>query len=289
MGVATIEIESDDDLMVVSGDDFGDEGVELDTSPKGMYSTAFTTRTVSGAFQIGGRAAGEEYPIRQMTLPFNLFDMGQGIEATISRFRKMWRIGQDVTFRYVSAISGERWLRVRLSKEIDFAPEKDWNIHGFARAVVSAIALQPMWESEAEHVSWSNPSAGQNVGYLPLSNPTDQDLWLEYTMDPAQWSFADFSFGQEKKWRRTVGVDADRMIVTPVLTKKLSVMADPVMDTYVAADGSNAAGLFNGIEPMYAVPAYTEELLVPVVCNGAKDATITMTSRRLWTAEAGLE
>ena len=54
------------------------------------------------------------------------------------------------------------------------------------------------------------------------------------------------------------------MIVTPALTKMLSVMSDPMMDTYVSADLSNAAGLFNGVEPIYAVPPYTETVLMPV-------------------------
>lgn len=294
--VATIELETDDDFVTVSAPDgqFGGEGIELDRSPKGVYSTAFTTRTVSGAFQIGGRPAGHEFPIRKITTTYHLYDMGQGIEATISRFRKLWRLDRGVTWRYTTAISGLRWLTLHLASEIDFSPEKDWNLDGYAKAVVQALAYEPMYESAADQQSWSNPSAGTNTGWLSCWNPTDQKLFLEWSLDPAtEWQYADFSFGQEKKYRRTVGEDADRMIITPALTQRLSVMADPVMDTYIMADGSNGAGLFNGVEPLYWVPPYTgtetDPVMLPVICNGAKDATVTLTMRRLWSAEAGVE
>ena len=83
------------------------------------------------------------------------------------------------------------------------------------------------------------------------------------------------------------------MIATPGLTQRLSVMADPFMDTYVSADLSNAAGLFNGVEPLYAVPPYTgtedDPVLVPVVCSGASGAQATLRQRRFWSAESGLE
>lgn len=129
-----------------------------------------------------------------------------------------------------------------------------------------------------------------NTGYFEVSNPTDQDLWLEWEFDPAtSWSFPDFAFGQERKWGRAVGVDAARMIVTPALSQMLSVMSDPMMDTYVSADLSNAAGLFNGVEPIYAVPPYTEPIMVPVICSGPAGAKVTLRQRRFWSAESGLE
>ena len=83
------------------------------------------------------------------------------------------------------------------------------------------------------------------------------------------------------------------MIVTPALTQLLSVMSDPMMDTYVSADLSNAAGLFNGVEPIYAVPPYTgteaSPVVVPVLCSGPCGAKATLRQRRFWSAESGLE
>ena len=136
--------------------------------------------------------------------------------------------------------------------------------------------------------------ANPNTGWFDVWNPTDQPLWLEWTFDPAiEWQFPDFGFDQERKWGRTVGQDAARMIVTPELTQLLSVMADPFEDTYVNADLSNAAGLFNGVEPIYMVPPYTAEeyfpVLMPVVCTGPSGAKATLRQRRFWSAESGLE
>jgi hypothetical protein len=136
--------------------------------------------------------------------------------------------------------------------------------------------------------------AGECIGWFEVWNPTDQDGWLEWEFDPAtSWQFPDFGFGQERRWNRPVGSDAARMIVTPELTQLLSVMSDPFMDTYVSADLSNAAGLFNGVEPVYPVPPYTgtadDPVLVPVVCNGPAGAKATLRQRRFWSAESGLE
>ena len=133
-----------------------------------------------------------------------------------------------------------------------------------------------------------------NTGWFDLWNPTDQPDWPEWELDPAeQWQFPDFGFGQERKWGRPIGADAARMIVTPALTQMLSVMSDPFMDTYVSADLSNAAGLFNGVEPMYMVPPYTASatnpVLAPVIVKGPAGATVTLRQRRFWSAESGLE
>ena len=137
-------------------------------------------------------------------------------------------------------------------------------------------------------------SYAPNTGWFDVWNPTDQALWNEWELDPAeQWQFPDFAFGQERKWGRTVGQDAARMIVTPKLTKLLSVMSDPFMDTYVNADLSNAAGLFNGVEPLYMVPPYTgtdeDPVVMPVICRGPAGSKVTLRQRRFWSAESGLE
>jgi hypothetical protein len=137
-------------------------------------------------------------------------------------------------------------------------------------------------------------AANPNQGWFDVWNPTDQPLWLEWELDPAvQWQFPDHSFGNERRWGRAVGEDAARMIVTPQLVSMLSVMSDPFMDTYVSADLSNIAGLFNGVEPIYMVPPGTgtevAPILMPVVCNGPSGAKATLRQRRFWSAEAGLD
>ena len=139
-----------------------------------------------------------------------------------------------------------------------------------------------------------NISYAPNTGYFNLWNPTDQMEWLEWVFDPADsWAWPDYSFGQELKWNRPAGADATRMIVSGKLTKILSVMSDPLMDTYVNQDLSNAAGAFNGVEPRYGIPPYTASVsspvVVPVICRGPAGAKATLRQRRFWSAESGLE
>jgi hypothetical protein len=164
----------------------------------------------------------------------------------------------------------------------------------FGSGALNGFLLALFTGRSTASISIARVVTNPNTGYFDIWNPTDQDLWLEWELDPAtSWQFPDFGFGQERKWGRTVGQDAARMIVTPALTQLLSVMSDPMMDTYVSADLSNAAGLFNGVEPIYAVPPYTateaNPVVVPVLCTGPCGAKATLRQRRYWSAESGLE
>jgi len=391
MAVATITLESTNgDSVVVSApnDDYLKDDIVLDTEPTGMYDTGFKVRTVSGAFEIGGRIVGEQVPIREPILPFWL------TKASRPRFQRLW--GTPGNFQKVKCTweteSGPRFLILKLAKEIQYETEDGFDTDkpdDVYHAVVSAMAVNPMYEGVEDPAEWANPddrftvvvvaSAGTfpltftpkvgspttitvaynaataalqsqlegivgagkvtvtgtpsnyqivfavgtngvltatttgltgtgiglltksvtihyapNTGWFDVWNPTDQPLWLEWALDPAeQWQFPDFAFGQERKWGRAVGEDAARMIVTPQLTQMLSVMSDPFMDTYVNADLSNAAGLFNGVEPIYAVPPYTatsvDPVVMPVICKGPAGAKVTLRQRRFWSAESGLE
>jgi hypothetical protein len=398
MPVATITLESSNgDSVVISApnDDYLDDDIILDTSPSGVYDVGFTVRTVSGAFEVGGRAVDEDIPIRQPILPFWLTPESR------PRFQRLW--GTPGNLQKVKMTwdgpSGPRWLILKLAKEISYTTEGgfDADINKMYHAVVSVNAYNPMYESPEDVQTWTNPddrfnmtvqanggtfplafggqgapaipwnvspsalqstleglssvgagkvtvtgtpatastvgtylvvfAAGtngvltvndgtltvggfwgdlglihgkvtsfyaENIGWFEVWNPTDQQLWLEWEFDPANsWQFPDFGFGQERKWNRAVGADAARMIVTPLLTQLLSVMSDPFMDTYVNADLSNAAGLFNGVEPIYAVPPYTgteaDPILMPVSVNGAAGRKATLRQRRFWSAESGLE
>lgn len=387
MAVATITLDSSNgDWVVVSApnDTYLEDDIILDTDPKGMYDTGFTVRTMSGAFEPGGRIVGDTIPIRELVLPFWLTPDSR------PRFQRLW--GTPGNFRKVrytyDGPSGPRALTLRLSKEIVYTTEDgfDADIDKVYHAVVSAIAVNPMYEGAEDVAEWVNPAdrftitiddvdggtftltyggltttaiawnastsavqaalvalasvgaghvtvtgsvgayvvvftgvtgtltgdgddldgtgllgggavfivAGATTGWFEVWNPTDQPLWLEWEFDPAtSWQFPDFGFGQERKWNRAVGEDAARMIVTPALTQLLSVMSDPFQDTYVSADLSNAAGLFNGVEPVYPVPPYTgtedDPVLMPVICNGPAGAKATLRQRRFWSAESGLE
>lgn len=302
MGVlelAEIELIADDDRIAASGGGFDIRDIKLSSDPDDLFSDELELKIIETAHVPGGMDGGDTIPVRELVLPFNLYDVGDGIEATISRFRKMWRPGRSIEWRVTTSLSGPRWLHLKRSAGIKFSPKQDWNLDGYARATVTATALQPMYESPPTEVLLTNPTSGTNTLWAPAWNPTDQKCWPEWSLKPGAsattFSFADFSFGNEQEidvlW--TPGQHANRMVVTQPISVMWSVMSDPVMDTYVAADLSNASGQMGGVEPLYWIPPYTgtrkDPILLPVTISGPAGAQAKLTLRRFWSAESGLE
>src|SRR6185436_7219968 len=158
MAVSTITLESETgDSVVVSApnDEYLLEDIILDTDPDGVYDTAFKVRTVSGAFEIGGRVVGEQIPIREPILPFWL------TPASRPRFQKLW--GTPGNFKKVKMTwegpSGPRFRLLRVMKELKYQTEDgvDADSDDTYHAVVSAIAPNPMYEGVEDVASWVNP------------------------------------------------------------------------------------------------------------------------------------
>ncbi len=304
MSIALIELKGKRDTLVVSGDDVAlDEGIVLDVSPSGIFGTGFTTSLIEADGAIGGREGRTRIPVRQTVQAYNIHDEGQGVAAQVSRFRKLW--GTDfnrntVQWRYTSDYSNLRWLYQRLAREIEFSPEQDWELDGFARAVVTAHSLEPRYESRAHEVKTPAHSGGTATYWLPAWNPTDQPAWLEWFLKPGAgptgFQVADFSFGQEQQidvgW--VPDSHAARAINIPAIStmwRVRSVRSGKV--PYLAADGSNAAGQMGGVFTLYPMPPYTgrpgDPVLLPVTITGPAGAEVKLRMRRFWSAESGLE
>ena len=159
MAVATITLESTNgDSVVVSApnDDYFADDIILDVDPQGIYDLGFTVRTVSGAFERGGRVVGETVPIREVVLPFWLS------KESRRRFQRLWGTPgnfQKVRFHY-DGDSGRRTLTLRLAKQITYTTEDGFDAdidEGGFHAVVSAIALNPNFEGPEDVAQWVNP------------------------------------------------------------------------------------------------------------------------------------
>lgn len=300
--VALIELVGESDSLTISGDDVAiDEGIVLDESPTGIFGTGFTTKLIEPAGMIGGREGQVSVPVRQFVGAFDIWDEGDGVAAQVARFRKLWGTMYArhwVRWEYTSELSGKRWCRMKLAREIEFTPEQDWEIDGVAHAVVTANAFEPRYESKPLELEITTSSDGETV-WFPVWNPTDQESWPTWSLIPpvggSSFTIPDFSFGQEQDVDRswTAGMHAARTIAIPLISVPWNVM--PVrsgMDPYVAADLSNAAGQMGGLFPLYSVPAYTGRKSVPVllpVKAGRAGSTIRLSLRRFWSAESGLE
>ena len=171
MTVATITLQSSNgDSVVVSAPNtsYLDNDIILDVNPDGMYDTGFTVRTSSGAFEMGGRIIGESVPIREMILPFWL------TPASRPRFQRLW--GTPGNFNKVmwhyDGPSGRRSLTLKLAKEIKYTTEDgfDAQVDDVYHAVVSALAVYPMYEAAEEVQEWTNP--GNFTVYLAATSGT---------------------------------------------------------------------------------------------------------------------
>lgn len=288
-----------DEIVVHSPHRDGIEGFDLDQSPDGMYSTGFTLRTI--ARSTGGIVGGTELPVRDLVLPFHIQSTASAsIEEQISRFRRLWGAPRNlhkVQWLYEGA-DDARWLWLRLSREIEFKEAIDWNVNEYAHAVVSAVAVDPMYESKPTTLLLDHPGGGgwQTV-WVYASNPTDQPCWPEWSLIPngtCKFRVPDLSWGQEQdidlSW--TVNEFDDRMIeIAPGgngIGVNWSIMSDPLQDTYVAANLSNAAGQMGGVMPLFPIPPHTKKTLIPVQFNGSTSAKVEMNLRRFWSAESGM-
>lgn len=301
--LAKISIVTDTERVVVSGGDTAPggsefEGIKLSEDPEDMYDTELELKTISVPGVAGGRDGGEEVPVREMVLPFNLYDTGDGIEATISRLRKLlWN--KRFKWVYETEHSGERWLKCRRSKSIQIQPKRDPNLDSYLLATVHAVALNPYYESQHFAAKVANTTAGTTTFWIPAWNPTDQWAWPIWSLWPnggaATFQVPDFGFGYEQDidatW--TPGQHSNRMVVVKDIEIPWSLMADRVMDTYVAADLSNAPGQMGGVDLLYGIPPYTgteaDPIMLPVVINGPAGAAVRLRLRRFWSAEMGLE
>ncbi|MCH5645170.1 hypothetical protein [Gordonia sp. ABSL49_1] len=300
-GRARISLVTEDESVLVSGGDRSEwEGIKLNEDPDGMFDTEVELKTIDVAGMPGGFDGGEETPVRTLTLPFNCYDMGDGIEATISRLRRLlWR--RTFEWHYETEYSGLRWLKCKRSKSIKVNPKRDWNIDNYALATVEAVALNPDYESEPHQVIATNPSAGENTVWVPAWNPTDRPAWPIWSIKPnggeCQVSLPDFSFGNEQEIDQTgnwqPGDHADRMITLEPTEQFVSVMAHPMMDPYVASDLSNFDGQMGAVEPLYWIPEYTasedDPVMLPVIIDGPAGAQVKLRLRRFWSAEMGGE
>lgn len=307
MDAAYIELVGEKDTIPISGVSFKDsEHIKLGEDPEEIFDVPFERSAIPK--RMGGRLGRTDIPPRRMTLPLNVSDFGQGrvdkgaVDRALSRLRKLFGPPlrpKRVMWRYTPADgSAPRWLWLHLDKQIKLTPKTDWARTGYVRAVVSAVALEPRYESRPLELEITTSSDGETV-WFPVWNPTDQESWPTWSLIPASggssFTIPDFSFDQEQDVDRswTVGMHAARTIAIPSISVPWNVM--PVrsgMDPYVAADLSNAAGQMGGLFPLYSVPAYTgrksDPALLPVTA-GKAGSTIRLSLRRFWSAESGLE
>ncbi|MEU2033586.1 phage tail protein [Nocardia amamiensis] len=280
----------DGSQWTIAGQGRGREGVELATSPSGLYDAPVTTIWNQSAFQIGSSFGGFRTNKRDVVFAVNIFQTsGRSWEAVDSAWRKAWAYDRDSTLT-ITTDYGTRSLSLRMSEQPDFKPDKDPHLKMWGKVVMTCTAGNPWWVESDVTTTWTSTidtTGGQiQAGTVTIANPTDQQMWLKWVCSaPGKWTVPDFSW--------TPGDDHAARVVTLPRTatgQDLTVDTDPMEEMIVAADKSQIWALMNGVSFLHPVPPYTPATAVPVSVTGAPTgASVLVVQPRNWSRPWGLQ
>ncbi|MGW6623693.1 phage tail protein [Nocardia sp. NPDC055002] len=288
---ALIEVEGvDGSLWTLSGAGQGREGVELGTSPTGLYDAPVKTIWNSSAFQIGATFGGATWQKRDVVFGVNVFGtQSSNWESTDSAWRKAWAYDRDSKL-IVTTEYGSRTLRLRLSEQPEFKPKRDPHSKGWSQVTMTCTAGVPWWIEDdvtatAASTIDTRPDGASETLWVSVSNPTDQPMWLRWVASaPGVWTLPDFSWKEDNA--------ANRVITMPTLTngQDITVDTDPMQEMVVAADNSSVWARMNGRMFVHSVPPWTPEVQVPVTVKGAPaGAIVQVRCPRNWSRPWGLQ
>ncbi|MEV6773906.1 phage tail protein [Nocardia sp. NPDC051030] len=285
----------DGSTWTISGKGRGREGVDLGTSPSGLYDAPVTTIWNATAFQNGSTYGGYSTNRREVVFGVNIFEMpGRSWESVDSAWRKAWAYDADSIIT-ITTDYGSRSLLLRMSQQPDFKPNKDPHLNMWGQVTMTCTAGMPWWVEDPATSTWisSTDTTGGTIqsGNVTVSNPTDQPMYLQWVCSaPGRWTLPDFSFGNN--YHNRAVADAHRMVQLPKASagQDLVVDTDPAQETIVAADRSQMWALMGGVGFEYMVPAYTPATVLPVKVTGApKGASVMAVQPRNWSRPWGLQ
>lgn len=269
----------------VSGAGVGAEGVELAEDPQGLFDEA----PISGiwqqsAFQEGSTYLGHTIEPIDLVLGFDIYGDTGDWETIESRFYSGFAPDTPATIM-VTTNSECRTLDVVKLKESKTQSKKDPRLLHHSKLILNLRAPFPFWKGDT-HVAAFKATPGSTSGTLTVHNPTDRPLWLQWAMTaPGQWTIPDYDFADP------TGRDGRRTITTPQLRpgEDLTIDTYPRHERYVAANGSNIAGRFAGVDFLYPLPPHTPPTVVPVsaALTGGTESSIQCRMVEYWTRPWG--
>lgn len=247
----------------VSGQGMGEQGVELDTDPAGLFDEApFSSIWLQGADQEGATYQGTRIEPMDLVLGFHIFgDDAAEWEAVDASFFAGFSPSEPATIR-VTSPAGVRTLQVVKLEPAKQLSKKDPRLSGYSRTQLTLRAPWPFWEGQTTTSTFVSTSDAQS-GTVTVSNPTDRPMWLQWIATaPGRWIIPDYNF--------KTGPGSTRKVVTPALAlgQDLTIDTYPRNETYVALDGSNIAGRFGGVDFLHSVPPGTPSTTIPVSVEG---------------------
>ncbi|QIS16592.1 phage tail protein [Nocardia arthritidis] len=288
---ALIEVEGvDGSHWTLSGAGQAAEGVELASAPTGLYDAPVKTIWNSSAFQIGATYGGTNWQKRDVVFGVNIYETDSASwESVDSAWRKAWAYDRDSKLTITTEF-GSRTLRLRLSEQPEFKPKIDPHVKRWANIVMTCTAGVPWWVEEdvtatAVTSTDTRPDGTSETLWLPVSNPTDQPMWLRWVATaPGSWTLPDFSWKNDSFRNRVITMP------TLVAGQDITVDTDPLQEMVVAADNSSVWARMNGKLFLHSVPAWTPQTKLPVTVKGAPPgAKVQVRCPRNWSRPWGLQ
>ena len=268
----------------VSGAGAGNEGVELVEDPDGLFDEApFKSIWQQTAFQEGATYLGHTIEPLDLVLGFDIYGDDGDWEDIESRFYAGFAPDRVATITVTTEME-QRTLQVVKMEGTKTTSKKDPRLLHYSRITLTLRAPFPFWKGDT-HLAVFKATPGIIAGQLTIFNPTDRPMWPQWSMTaPGRWKIPDFDFDNP------TGQDGRRVITTPELRagEDLTIDTYPRSERYVAANGSNIAGRFGGIDFLHPIPPHTRETKVPVeVRGGNNDSSIQCRMVEYWSRPWG--
>ncbi|QGU03096.1 hypothetical protein CKALI_11260 [Corynebacterium kalinowskii] len=259
----------------VSGPECGREGVELAEDPDGLHDEApFKGIWQSGAFQDGASFLGYTVDPIDLVLGFDIFPEEQSWEYIEAMFYASFSPEKQSEIVFNS--DGEqRSLFVQKLEKTRTTSKKDPRLLQWSKMLLTLRAKNPFWQGDTITRNLAFDSTGTKQ--IIVENPTDTAMWLQWVVTaPGKWTLPDNDLTGE--------ADRYRYIHTPPLSsgQDLTIDTHPLHESYVAADGSNVAGRFNGVEFLYPIPPHTPPTALDIGYTGDQPGACQVRMVQQW-------
>lgn len=244
-----VEVEGvNGDVVVLSGDRVGEDGIWLATELSGFYDPEVKTVTKSPGNRPGTRYISHRILERTVIFKVTIANdegVGETWRERDTRWRRLWSYKDYAKIRVVTD-EGDRVLRVRL-ESIEVDTNIDPHVQGATDIVMTVVADDPFWYAPDE-VYEVVVNSEATVSVL-MANPTENPVFPVWVLEaPGTWTVPDWSPSDPNKRIQMPAVGAGAHLV---------VDTDPAARQLVSANKDPVWQRMNGVRFRNMIPGYT--------------------------------
>lgn len=290
----------------VAGRYAGIEGVVIsDEGIDGILDAPVTVVDDSTPMQVGGTLRGVDYEVRDIVLPFYVFEdeaphlrAGGDLESRLRRAFCYEPDKYDPDFRparikVVTRLSQTRTLEVWLSDAPDINLTIDPIQDEMFLVKLQLRAYQPMWRSKPD-MSEFEVSGTSGSGEIEAWNPTDRPLEQRWELTRGIWTLPDPTWSGKPNKRAPGGALPTRTQLLPEITTAdggVTIQMDRSKRHARSATGTPYEARMQGKWLRHVIPPYTPRTMLPISVTGAPagGARAELHMERLWSRAWGME